>query len=240
MASPFTYAHWDSTGAFKIAIAGTSHYRAEIELISRNLQDTRSLAICLAYLVLDEQNPHDANAVKVIIGGKLVGYLPAGYAQTYRSYISELPRHVKHVSVAAAITGGLRTQERDYEYTVELDIPDSLKLHVTNEPMDQTVVRANGYAPLQPSIDGTYFVKVWVPTADINELHRSQRVQEWTTDAWETVNYYALNRQGIGLGFKLYELTKQQHATLFGGCRMFTTLILGEGRFATLQFSSSA
>jgi hypothetical protein len=234
------YAHWESTGTFKVAVAGTSHYRKAIESIALNQSGTTALVICLAYLEFDNRNQHDPNAVRVMVGGQLVGHLAAGYAKTYRSYLSELPPHIKHVSVAAAITGGLRTIDRAYEYTIELDIPDNLKMHPLSEPMRDEITRVNGYAPLIESSNGIYTAKVWIPTPDQNDLHKQRRVHEWTTDAWETVNFYALNRQGIGLGHKLYEIPKAQHARLFHGRATSATLELGDGRFATLHITTEA
>jgi hypothetical protein len=89
--------------------------------------------------------------------------------------------------------------------------------------------------PLEHSADGSYVAIVWVPTSDFNELHKSRQVEEWTTETWDTVNFYALNRQGIGLGFKVYELPKQQYTKLFEDGPTTGTLLLEAGRFATLR-----
>ena len=235
-----TYAHWESTGKFLIRVAGTSHYREAIESIALNQKNTPALAICLAYLELDDKNQHDPNAVRVMVCNQLVGHLPANYTENYRSYLSELPHHIKHVSVAAVITGGLRTNARTYEYSIELDIPENLKIYLLSEPISDEVVRANGYAPLVNYGAGVFTAKVWIPTPDISDLHKDRRVQEWTTDSWATVNFYALNRQGIGLGYKLYEISKVDHARLFCGNATSTTLELGNGRFATLHIAMKA
>jgi hypothetical protein len=189
----------------------------------------------LAYLEFDDSNIHDTNAVRVVVQGQTIGHLPAAYAATYRSYLTELPSHIVHVAVFAAITGGLQTDQRQYEYTVELDIPDSLMLRPVNGQIDDEVVRFFGYEPLQLIADGSYAVKVWLPVPDIGELHPKLLVQEWTTDSWKTINYYARDRQGIGLGFKLYEIGKSEHARLFGDLETVATLVLGEERFATLH-----
>jgi hypothetical protein len=231
------YAHWESTGTFQVAVAGTSHYRTAIESIASNKQGRSALAICLAYLEFDNQNQYDQSAVRIIVCGQLVGHLPASYAKTYRSYLSELPPHIKHVSAAAAITGGMRTNDRAYEYTIELDIPESLKMYPLNEPMSDEVVRVNGYPPLTESSAGVYTAKVWVPTPDFSDLHKQRHVHEWTTDSWDTVNFYALNRKSAGLGYKLYEVPKDEHARLFNGQPTSATLELGKGRFATLRIS---
>lgn len=228
------YAHWDSTGMFKVAVVGTSYYREQIAAIAQNPPEVHALVTCLAYLVPDNQNSHDRNAVRVVIEGQTVGHLAADYAKIYRSYINELPSHIKHISVAAAITNGLTTRDKKYEYTIELDIPDSLKMHTFNNRMDSGLTRINGYASLEKNADESYVTKVWIPTPEFNELHKTQDVQEWTTETWETINYYALNRQGIGLGLKVYELAKPQYAKLFRDGPTSGTLLLEESRFASL------
>ncbi|WP_218511978.1 HIRAN domain-containing protein [Variovorax sp. dw_308] len=220
-----------------MTIAGTSHYRGAIAAIAQNPINTHALVICLGYLVPDDQNPHDPNAVRVVIEGQTVGHLSASFAQTYRSYLSHLPERIEHVSVAAVITNGLRTKDRAYEYTIEIDFPDDLGIGILTEPMEHEIIRVNGYSALQPDADGSYSAKVWVPTGDFDELHKSRAVEEWTTDAWETVNFYACNRQNIGLGLKVYELTKAEYAALFKDGPTTGVLVLRKNRFATLRLT---
>lgn len=238
--SSTSYAHWDSTGKFKIAIAGTSHYREAIQSIALNPPGTRALVFGLAYLELDNQNAHDPNAVQVIVNGQLVGHLPATYAKTYRSFTLGLPNHIRRISCAVAITGGLRTPKRTYEYTVELDIPENLKLHLLKEALSDEVVRGHGYAPLVETSRGIYSAKVWIPTSNSDDIHEHGRIKEWTTDEWETVNYYLLNRQNIGLGHKVYELSKVEHARLFHGRASSASLELDGSRFAILRIAADS
>lgn len=178
MASLPRYGHWESTGTFNIAVVGTSHHRSEIASIAQNPLGINALVVCIAYLVPDNQNPHDLNAVRVVIEGQTVGYLSRDFAKRYRLWISGLPGHIQQVSVAAAITNGLQTGDKAYEYTIELDIPDSLKIYQLNEPLNDEPTRVNGYVPLSQSADGSYVAKVWVPVADFSELHKSRRVEE--------------------------------------------------------------
>lgn len=233
------YAHWETTGSFKIAAVGTSFYRSDIAFIAQNPDNSRALVICIAYLLPDNQNIHDPHTVRVVVEGRTVGHLSRDFAKRYRSYISDLPSHIQCISVTAAITNGLKTIDKAYEYTVEVDIPDSLKLHVLNEPLRDPPMRLSGYAPLRQCSDGSYLVKVWVPVSDHNELHKHRVVEEWTTDRWETVNFYAINRQGIGLGFKVYELQKREYAKLFkDGPTSGMLLLEGQNRFATLRIKA--
>jgi hypothetical protein len=176
--------------------------------------------------------------VRIVIEGRTVGHLPKEFAKTYRSYIGDLPSHIHHVSAAAAITNGLKTGDKTYDYTIELDIPDSLRMFQLSVPLNDEPIRVNGYAALQQGADGSYTAKVWVPIADFNELHISREVIEWTTASWGTVNFYISNRQGIGLGFKVYQLPKLQYAALFKDGPTSATLLLEKNRFATLRIES--
>lgn len=224
---------------YKVKAVGTSYHREAIESIAQNPNGLRSLALCTAYLIPEDDNPYDSNAVRVVIDNKTVGHLARDYAQTYRSYFSELGAPLPIAIVMAAITGGLRVDGREYEYSVELDIPDSLKLFPVSELPDEDVTRAHGFGLPKPCGDGLYEMKVWIPVADWGELHRSRRVHEWTTNEWRTVNFYAENRQAIGLGFKLYELTKLDYKRYFGAGPTTCELLLGTTRIATLRMQGA-
>jgi hypothetical protein len=225
---------------YKLKAVGSSYHRDAIESIARNPDGLRALALCTAYLVPEDENEHDSHAVKVVVDGKTVGHLAKDYAHTYRSFFSELPPPVPTAIVMAAITGGQRIDGREYEYSVELDIPDSLKLFPASGPVDEEVTRAHGFSLPVRDKDGRYEVKVWMPVSDWDELHRTRAVEEWTTEAWRTVNFYAKNRQGIGLGFKLYELQKPDYERYFGAGPVTCALFLGSSRIATLRMQKAA
>ena len=230
------YAHFESTMCFKVEAVGTSHYRSRISKLAQNPVGKRTLSFFIAYLVLDNKNRYDSNAVKVVIQGKTVAHLSREYAKTYRSYISDLPKYVEHISVAAAITNGMTTPDGgEYEYTIELDIPDSLKIYLSSNPQADEPVRRFGYANPQPDEDGNVEVTVWMPVSDPKDLHESLSVEEWTKDSWDTVNYYIDNRQRIGLGIKVYEISKQEYTKIFGNGPTVAKLTLGKDRFALLR-----
>lgn len=225
---------------YKVKAVGSSYHRQAIESIAQNPDGLRSLTLCTAYLIPEDDNEHDSHAVKVVVDGKTVGHLAKDYARTYRSFFSELPSPVPTTIVMAAITGGQRVDSREYEYGVELDIPDSLKLFPFSKPIDKNVTRAHGFGLPVHSEDGCHEVKVWMPVPDWDELHRTRAVQEWTTEAWSTVNFYAENRQGIGLGFKLYELPKPDYKRYFGSGPVTCELSLGSNRIAILRMQRAA
>lgn len=229
------YGHFESTMCFKIEAVGTSHYRSRISKLAQNPVGKRALSFFIAYLVLDDKNRYDSNAVKVVIQGETVAHLSREYAKLYRSYIKDLPKYVEHISVVAAITNGMTTQDGEYEYTIELDIPDSLKIYLSSKPQEDEPVRLFGYANPQPDENGNVEVQVWMPVSDPSELHESLSVEEWTKDSWDTVNYYIDNRQRIGLGIKVYEIPKQEYTRIFGNGPTSAKLTLGKDRFASLR-----
>ena len=86
-------------GSFDIAIAGVEHYRAQLEKGFRsklkearggaenpelNDSETINATLTLAY---EDDNPHDGNAVSVLLRGVRIGYLPKGIAPLFRAYI---------------------------------------------------------------------------------------------------------------------------------------------------------
>lgn len=230
------YAHFESTMCFKVEAVGTSYYRSRILKLAQNPVGKRALSFFIAYLVLDNKNRYDSNAVKVVIQGKTVAHLSRDYAKTYRSYISDLPKYVEHISVAAAITNGMTTPDGgEYEYTIELDIPDSLNMYLSSKPQEDEPVRRFGYANPQPDEDGNVEVEVWMPVSDPSQLHESLSVEEWTKDSWDTVNYYIDNRQRTGLGTKVYEISKQEYTKIFGNRPTVAKLTLSNDRFALLR-----
>lgn len=235
------YAMWKPTSTYKVTAVGMRYYRDEIASIARNEPGKPAMVWCLAYLMPYNTNPHDLSAVGVVIEGKRVAHLPKSYAPTYREIIKDLPPNIEYVCAMAMITKGLVTNERSFEYLIEIDIPDCLTLSLLPDSVETLhgvkTERMNCYAPLQAKTDGTYEATVWVPTPDINELHKSREVMEWTTPQWEEVNFYVSNRQGIGLGHKIYSLNKDHYTELFGPGPTTGILILSENRFATMKIS---
>lgn len=244
MAQHDRYAMWKPTSTYKVTAVGMSYYRDAIEAIAQNEPGKPSLVICLAYLMPYNTNPHDPSAVGVVIEGKRVAHLSRSYAPTYREIIKDLPPNIEYVCAMAMITKGLVTNERTFEYLIELDIPDCLTLYFLPDSVEKVygvkTERMSCYAPLQVRADGSYEATVWVPTPDFNELHKSRDVMEWTTPQWNEVNFYVGNRQGIGLGHKIYSLHKDRYTELFGPGPTTGILILNESRFATMKICSNS
>lgn len=208
---------WNPTLTFRIEIVGTSYYRKEIASIAQNFDGSRSMTSCMAMLIPEDQNPHDANAVWVQIEGLKVGYLSREFAIHYRKLLNQLPPGISNTLCAGAmIFGGIITKEKTYDYSIAIDLPENNSLSVLDQDYVFETVRRKGYPALLLQDDGTYTASVWVPAADQNDLSKDLEIVIWTREPWETVNFYVTNRQKIGPGLKVFEMEKSAYESLFG------------------------
>lgn len=104
-------------GEFDQEIVGESHYQEQIKLIATSLPDGYN--IVQATLELEDDNPHDAQAVAVKIAALTVGYLPRDTAFEYRRFADKngIPRKA---TCPAMIFGG----DADRHYGIWLGIPE--------------------------------------------------------------------------------------------------------------------
>lgn len=111
-------------GAFSVEVVGVSNYQPAIEAAARAREEGARTLTTEAVLVLEDDNPHDANAVKVQIGGRTVGYLNRENARRYRSDLETagLPRIVARCR-ARVVGGFARDDGQRATYGVRLDLP---------------------------------------------------------------------------------------------------------------------
>ena len=76
--------NWEGDGKYSTLVAGAAHYQLEI-LQSATFDGLVSSRLWPARLLVEEGNLHDANAVKVLLGDRHVGYLPRRIAARFRS-----------------------------------------------------------------------------------------------------------------------------------------------------------
>lgn len=111
-------------GSFACQVVGESHYQQNIERIAGPKTpggvDCRRQAI----LVLDDDNPHDAKAVRICIDGLTVGHLSREMARSYRAQLKKQGLSTGHYTCEAVITGGWdRGSGDEGHYGVRLDMP---------------------------------------------------------------------------------------------------------------------
>lgn len=77
-----------------------------------------------AVLVLEDDNPHDANAVRVEIDGETCGYLSREAAKLYRANIAAVGEGKLTVRCRAKIVGGFETASGERaHFGLRLDLP---------------------------------------------------------------------------------------------------------------------
>lgn len=239
MSKQFTCEHaLIGNGFYSLPVAGVSFYRGNIAMVADNPDGLPALMFCKAFLVPDDDNPHDANAILVVIESKKVGHLPASLCEAYRKSLVAQAGQVPVALVDAVVSGGLYKDGKAYEYSIGLDAADGFRLRDLNDSDELSKQSEHGYKPLTQVSADVYMAEVWLPVSDIGELHKKLRVQQWTGEHWDTVAFFVLNAQGLGLGFKVYEMPKALHAEVFGPGALEMRLQVMQGRRAALYISA--
>ena len=104
-------------GRALINVAGESHYQHALHSLAGSTEGETRLETTAA-LIPEATNPHDPNAVKVEIEGKLVGYLPRQAAIDYGPMVKE-PAERGRTAVCEAMIAG-----RDQMLGVFLKLPE--------------------------------------------------------------------------------------------------------------------
>lgn len=110
-----------STGKFIREVVGESNYQDALRTASGGLELPQDGMLCEALLVPENENRYDANAVKVTISGRTVGYLGKEQARLYRGRLKRAGLPLAVYECPAKIVGGGRKY-----YGVWLDLPDRL------------------------------------------------------------------------------------------------------------------
>lgn len=210
---------WKPVAEYAVKVTGARHYREALDAIAQNPRGAASLNFFLVVLYPDDRNAHDANAVVVMSRQsppEVLGYLPRDTAVRYRERMAQAGYEHMVSACEAVLSDGLVAPDTTYEYTLELDLemstdpaPDHLVIH-------PELHRIDAYPEFKTDSNGDYRFKVWLPHDAIGNLKHDHRAHGWTTDSWSTVNYYLMNRQGIGLGHKVLSVPKAKHGKVFG------------------------
>jgi hypothetical protein len=115
--------HWVWKNEYEFEVVGESNYQAVLRQLAGDHGSEPANAEHVAALTLDDENPHDAKAVAVKIGGRLVGYLSREDARSFRRRLSQRGLARQDTTCNAMIVGGWanRAGERAY-YGVKLDM----------------------------------------------------------------------------------------------------------------------
>lgn len=109
-------------GDFIVHVVGESHYQDALEAIAGPKNEDGYDLTCVAELWPERGNPHDDQAVAVLIRRKVVGYLKRADARSYRKHMGVVIGRCR-----ARIRGGwLREDdgdEGDFGVTLDADWP---------------------------------------------------------------------------------------------------------------------
>ena len=111
-------------GTYEIEVVGESHYQSALASICGGRSENSVKKHVQATLVLEDQNPHDNQAVRIDVSDKTVGYLPRDTARNYRIRLREAgyPRLIGHCN--AEIRGGWNHGPQDRgNFGIWLDLP---------------------------------------------------------------------------------------------------------------------
>ena len=114
----------DGPGSFSVEVVGVSRRQHAIAaVVEAHGRSGRTVTID-ALLVLEPENPHDANAVRVEIEGAHIGYLSRENALRYRADLAAAGSPAATVQCKARIVGGFETTSGERaSFGVRLDLP---------------------------------------------------------------------------------------------------------------------
>ena len=109
-------------------IVGEAIYQAALDAICGGKCEDGHQLSCVAQLCFQEDNPHDRNAIVVLISGTVVGYIPRDLALGMRSSILKLNPDERPVTCDARVVGGwLRGDDDEGHYGVRLSLSNPLR-----------------------------------------------------------------------------------------------------------------
>ncbi len=124
--SPSVVGNLPGPGTYEFDIVGESHYQDALEEICGEKSEESAEHHTEAILYLENDNPHDKQAVRVDIEGHIVGYLSRTDARAYRKQLKQLGHESLICTCNAVIVGGWKRSKSDEgNFGVKLDLPVS-------------------------------------------------------------------------------------------------------------------
>ncbi len=112
-----------SLGKFGVHVVGESHYTNSFREICGPPTPPKTMTVT-ASLVPDPRNPHDANAIAIVVNGKRIGHLATEDAQRYLGLVQRLNEQGSTVCCHAEIKSGWEGSENyASQYSARLDLP---------------------------------------------------------------------------------------------------------------------
>jgi len=124
--APAIDGHLHGDGSYSFEVVGERSYQRDIESICGAPNHDGYNVEKTALLILEDDNPHDNQAVMVTIDGTIVGYLPRDLARQYRRRLAEAKKPYALCSCPALIRGGWNRGKGDKgPFGVVLDLPNA-------------------------------------------------------------------------------------------------------------------
>ena len=115
---------FEGPGTYEFTVVGTARYQDALEAICGGHREDGHNFKTTASLVLEDDNAHDNQAVRIDIKGKTVGYLSREYARQYRRMLNRTRHPRITASCGAMIVGGWDQGGGDRGlFGVRLDLP---------------------------------------------------------------------------------------------------------------------
>lgn len=116
-------------GSFGYDVVGESFYQPALDSICGGKTEDGHEHECSAVLVCENDNPHDSNAIAVLISGRKIGHLARSEAAAFRQLLRSHGIENLPVRCDALVVGGWRRGRGDEgHYGVKLDIYEGATL----------------------------------------------------------------------------------------------------------------
>ena len=124
---------------FPLEIVGESHYRESFRKIFKRVGKNGVHENLSVHLVFDDNNPYDANAVVIKIGGHKVGHLSRSDALLYRQQLRKLQPGEMIGVCQAYVVGGFQKKDgskADFGVRLDLDL-ENLEVETMSQAVSQ-------------------------------------------------------------------------------------------------------
>lgn len=110
-------------GSFDYDVVGESFYQDHLDKVCGGKTENGHQHRCSALLLCEDNNPHDDNAIAVLISGRKVGHLSRSEAAAFRQLLRSHGIKNARVRCDALVVGGWKRGTRsEGHYGVKLDI----------------------------------------------------------------------------------------------------------------------
>lgn len=189
-----TATHWRPSGKFGTKAVGESFYRSEIAAIAQNTVGQSALTFFNATLVLDNNNPHDPEAVAVLCGTRKVAHLSRDDARTFRHVLREHGFNGEPTSCDAVVFGGGSINGRRYDYSIELDLTLDGRSTVPghSRPTYLSPVRASPLPLILSRRENELLIKFpFVAKEALSTCEVGSLIKPWTKSELDDIHFFA-------------------------------------------------